>query len=174
MKSTRKQPYVIPFRILPEGLHRFDYQLDNSFFESYDALSDLQGELDVIVAFLKQDSKKKLEVNLKGTLLTTCDRCLEPMKLPFEAKGIYYIREAEEGEEEKEDVVFVASEDTELDLSQLFYELIMIGLPQKKMHKEEECNPEMLQKLETLTHKEEEVLDPRWKDLEKLIKKRNK
>lgn len=161
---------MLPFRALSEGEHRFDYQLDNSFFECYDALSEYAGTIAAEVVLLKKDSKQQIKLSLEGMLFTSCDRCLEPMKLPFEATGDYYLREAEEGEEEKEDVVFVAPENTEIELSQLFYELLMTGLPQKKMHEKKECNEEMLRKLEALKVKKE-TIDPRWAALEKLTKK---
>ncbi|PVX50908.1 uncharacterized metal-binding protein YceD (DUF177 family) [Balneicella halophila] len=167
----KKQPYVIPFRTLSEGTHRYDFKLDTAFFESYHTLSEYSGEVEVTVVFFKQDSKKELTVSMEGTLETICDRCLDPLDLPFSVEGHYYLKEAEEGEEEKDDVVFVAPDDTHVELSQLFYELVMIGLPQKKTHQIENCNKEMLQKLEALEIKKEDKVDPRWATLEKLIKK---
>lgn len=161
---------MLPFRILSEGRHEFDYQMCEPFFEEYEALAEYSGEVSAKVFLLKKDSKQQLEISLKGMLSTFCDRCLEPMELPFETDGFYYIREAEEGEEEKEDVVFVQEDSMELDLSQLFYEMLMIGTPQRKMHKEEQCNVEMLEKMEALQAKQDKV-DPRWAALEKLIKK---
>lgn len=156
--------------MLSEGTHEFDFHLCSSFFEQYESLSEYTGSIEVRVVLCKQDRKKQLRIKLQGDLKTTCDRCLETMDLLFETEGSYYIREAESGEEEKEDTVFVDAEDTEVELSHLFYEMLMTGLPQKKMHKKKDCNVEMLQKLEALNIKKERI-DPRWEELQKLMKK---
>ncbi len=170
MKGTRKEQYKIPFRTLCEGEHRFDFQLGASFFEE-DVFVEYEGKLDARVVFFKQDSKNQLDVDLKGMLETTCDRCLGTMEVPFESSGIFYLREAEEGEEDKEDVVFVAAEDNDVELSQLFYEMLVLGLPQKKMHNIVDCDEEMVKRMETLKVKRDNEKDPRWAELEKLIQK---
>lgn len=171
MKSRNKQSYTIPFRSLAEGLYTFDYELNEAFFEQFETLLEFSGKVAVEVEFLKKDSKLEVKVNMGGTLQTVCDRCLDPLDLPFSIEEKYYIREAEDGESEEEDVIFVAPESVNLELSQTFYELIMIGLPQKRTHKKENCNKEMLEKLEALKIKKEEKVDPRWAALEKLTKK---
>ncbi len=171
MKGTKKQQYKVPFRTLPEGEHQFDFQLNTSLFEGREVLVEYEGKLDVQVVFFKQGSKNRLDIALKGMLITTCDRCLEAMEFPFENSGRFYLREAEEGEEEKEDVVFVAEEDNDVELSQLFYEMLVLGLPQKKMHNIEDCDVEMLGKIDALKVKKDKDIDPRWSELEKLIKK---
>ncbi len=170
MGKKNRQAYILPFRSLSEGTHKFDYELDSDFICSFETLSEYAGNLVAKVVLLKQDSKQKISINLEGTLETACDRCLESMEMPFEMEGAYYLREAEENEEEKEDVVFVKPENQNLELSTLFYELIMLGLPQQKMHEEGECDADMLEKLELLKVKEDKI-DPRWAELEKLIKK---
>ncbi len=171
MKDTKKQQYKIPFRTLCEGEHHFGFQLDASFFEEEDVLVEYVGKLDAGVVFFKQDSKNQLDVALKGMLETTCDRCLGTMEIPFESSGRFYLREAEEGEEEKEDVVFVAAEDNDVELSQLFYEMLVLGLPQKKMHDIADCDEDMLRKMEALKANKDSDKDPRWAELEKLIQK---
>jgi uncharacterized metal-binding protein YceD (DUF177 family) len=63
--------------------------------------------------------------------------------------------------------------ENELDLQQHLYEFIMLALPIKRVHPNDEegnstCDPVMLKKLDELIVDEEPGTDPRWDELKKL------
>lgn len=167
-----KKEYIIPLVGLSEGECFFDYKLDNRFFLEWETLvdNDIKGELFVELTFLKKDNVKKIQVKIQGDLTTVCDRCLGTLTLPFCAENVFFVREREEGDEEQVDTVFIERDAVEIDLSQLFYEIIETELPQKKVHDVNKCNVDMLKKLNQVSSRTDEI-DPRWKELEKLIKK---
>lgn len=168
-----KRAYKIPFKSLSDEEHLFDYELDKSFFLKHETLEEwsVEGKLIVKVALFKKDNTRKINILIQGDLITFCDRCLDTLILPFEEENIFFIRKRCEGEEDREDTIFVEPEDSDIELSQLFYEMIMTGIPQKKKHNNEtDCNVEMIKRIEQMSNKSETV-DPRWSELEKLIKK---
>lgn len=161
--------FNLPFKGLVSGVHTFEYEIKDDFFSSYDTLSEYEGVLQVKVLLHKKENSNKIDVLITGELKTTCDRCLDSMVLPLCVEDTLYIKIAEEDEQERENVIFVAEDDKEVDLCQLFYEIILTGIPQNKKHEIEDCNAEMIDKLTNLEKKKE--IDPRWKELEKLIRK---
>lgn len=166
-----KRTYEIPFKSLSEGEHAFDYRLDDEFFFQNENLEEycVEEGLFVEVILLNRASEKKIKVKITGELKTFCDRCLDPLLLPFHTTGIFFVREPEEDEEAKDDTIFVETNDVYIELTQLFYEMIVVGLPQKKVHcREEDCNEDVVRRLGYLNEDKREV-DPRWRELEKLI-----
>lgn len=166
-----KRTYEIPFKSLSEGEHAFDYRLDDEFFFQNENLEDycVEEGLLVEVILLNRASEKKIKIKITGELKTFCDRCLDPLLLPFYRNGIFFVRELEDDVESENDVIFVEADDVYVELTQLFYDMIVIGLPQKKVHcREEDCNEDVVRRLGDLNNDKREV-DPRWRELEKLM-----
>lgn len=161
--------FNVPFKGLAEGVHTFEYEVGDDFFSVYETLSDYKGALQVNVVLHKKENSNRIDIRIEGTLDTNCDRCLDTMVLPIKLDDTLYIKIAEEDEQEKENVIFVAEDDKEVDLCQLFYEIILTGIPQNKKHNIEDCDADMIKKLTNLEKKKE--IDPRWRELEKLMKK---
>lgn len=74
----------------------------------------------------------ELEVDIKGVATMPCDRCLDDCTLPVEWR----------------ETTVMECAGGKIDLEQYIYESIILGLPFSKVHaKREECNPEMLKRL---------------------------
>ena len=63
--------------------------------------------------------------------------------------------------------------DKELDLDNIFYEMIVLAFPTKRQHKlnsvnDDECNKEMVNLINKYSIKENKNIDPRWEALKKL------
>jgi uncharacterized metal-binding protein YceD (DUF177 family) len=72
------------------------------------------------------------------------------------------------------DILYLPFGENELDLQQHLYEFIMLDLPIKRVHPNDDegnstCDPVMLQKLDELIIDEESDTDPRWDELKKLM-----
>ena len=92
-----------------------------------------------------------------------------------------YIKFGAEAEELNDDVIVLPLEDNQINVAQYLYELIILGLPIKHVHPDDEngnstCNPEMLDKLNEYlvdeVDEDEEVnqpIDERWSELKKLL-----
>jgi uncharacterized metal-binding protein YceD (DUF177 family) len=72
------------------------------------------------------------------------------------------------------DILSVPIDEHELDLQQHIYEFILLALPIKRVHPDDDkgnssCDPLMLEKLEELIVDDENDNDPRWDELKKLM-----
>ena len=168
--------FALPLSGLKEGLHTFDFEIGKEFFEEFEESEIKEGSLKAVVILEKRSSHLDLQVKISGTVLISCDRCLEMFSRPVECENRLLVKLGKVISEEDPDIVSLASDEHELDLMQHFYEYIHLALPIKRVHPDNEdgestCNPEMLKKLKELlvVEETEKHNDPRWDDLKKLM-----
>jgi uncharacterized metal-binding protein YceD (DUF177 family) len=155
--------FVIPFVGLKQGEHRFDFKVNELFFEELGYSELVRGQFDVELVLLKQSSMLTLEFEIRGKATVTCDRCLDEFETPVEAQYQLFVKFGNESYEETDEVVVISHNEQELDLSQYLYEFIVLAIPLINVHPEGECDPEVIKKLEELKpKKEDDGTDPRW------------
>ena len=173
--QTRKE-YVIQFVGLSAGEHLYDFKVSDKFFEDLDYSEIKQGNINVHLNLLKQSTMMVLHFEISGTVKMDCDRCTEEFDLPIEGnyKLIVKVGGHESGDE-NDDIITIAANEHELDLSQYLYEYITLSLPIKRVHPNDAkgkitCNKKVLKKLEDFLIEEEkkEDTDPRWNDLKNI------
>ena len=148
----RLKEYKIAHRGLSEGIHTFEFVMDDNFFNCFDATKGTKGIVNARVDIVK------------SSLL------LEEMELPISGELNLYAKYGEREEGNDDDFIILAQDDDYLDLSEPLYEVYMLNYPLRVVHPEGECNEEMEHVLEELTMEEEsEKIDPRWDELRKLI-----
>lgn len=173
--------YIIPFAGLKEGVHEFDFEIGNAFFEEYSSLNIKTGSVMASVNLEKKSSFFELEVTMTGNLEIQCDRCLEYFEFPLLFSGELYVKFNESDEAEDEKVIFLHPNDDSLNLEQYFIDCIGLSIPIQKFHPDNEsgetsCNSEMLDKIDEHSYKsssKEESIDPRWSKLNDLLNKEN-
>lgn len=171
---TRKD-YIIQFVGLNVGQHEFDFDIDDKFFEGLDYSEIKQGNIHIDLTLLKQSTMMVLHFNINGTVKMDCDRCTAPLSLPISGnyKLIVKVGGHESGGED-DDIITVAANEHQLDLTQYIYEYITLSLPIKRVHPDNEkgestCDKKMLKKLENfLIEEEKEETDPRWNGLKNI------
>ncbi|MBL4559513.1 MAG: DUF177 domain-containing protein [Labilibaculum sp.] len=166
--------YTIPFKGLEDGKHEFDFTIDQKFFEHFQKEDAYQVDASVKVILEKKTLVMTLTIKLDGKMNVPCDRCLEQFDLKVSGESSVYVKFGDENEELAEDVIVISEAVNELEAAHYIYELFSLSLPLSFVHPEDEngdstCNEEMIQKLNDHTEKDEEIIDPRWNDLRKLI-----
>jgi uncharacterized protein len=161
--------FTIPFTGLKQGEHRFEYSINELFFEELGYSDIKQGLFKVNLLLLKQNSMMTLNFEISGEISTTCDRCLEEMILPINSEQTLFIKFGDETHEETDEVFVLSRHEQEMDVSQFIYEFIILAVPAVKAHPEGECDPEIERKLQELKPKSSNDDDPRW-DILKNIK----
>ena len=73
--------YDIPFTGLKNGEYDFLYEIDDSFFMSFQESPILNGDVTVNLAFDKKPNFFICKFDLKGSVITECDRCLGELDL---------------------------------------------------------------------------------------------
>ena len=156
----RLKEYKIAHRGLSEGIHTFEFVMDDNFFNCFDATKGTKGMVNARVDIVKSSLLMEVRMKIEGAVEAICDRCLEEMELPISGELDLY----------DDDFIILAQDDDYLDLSEPLYEVYMLNYPLRVVHSEGECNKEMEHVLEELTMEEEnDKIDPRWDELRKLI-----
>lgn len=165
---------MIPFVGLKLGKHTFEFEVSDAFFESFEYSIVQAGTVKVELILDKKETMMIGEFSVNGTVNGLCDRCNDPVEV--EVSGDYrLIFKFDDQPSDDETLIIVYPEEFELDLKAYLLELITVSLPTRLIHKEGECNEEMLELLdEYMSYTDEEDdedngdTDPRWDALKKL------
>ena len=158
--------YRIPFEGLKPGKHSFRFKLTKEFFESFPFSQLEDAEIVADIELDKQTSMMVFHFNLHGELNTVCDRCGDEMKMPIDSTHRLIVKFGDEPGEYDDEILVIAHNEHEVDLTQFLYEFSHLGIPLKITHEsEEECNQEVIDKLDEMEEEEEEKTDPRWDKL---------
>lgn len=164
--------FIIRVEGLSLGSHEFDYCLNNTFFTFFE-LSEiiLNSEIAVSLRLTKHTNMLHLQFKLNGKITTSCDRCLEPLEIEIKGEPSLIVKYGEELSEETDEIMVIPSGTKELDISSFLYETVYLLIPQRNIHEENRCNPEVIEKLNTLMVKKEKTSNPQWDILKKLKNK---
>lgn len=165
--------YVIPFYGLKEGVHEYNFVVNNMFFEFFNNPDLTGGDLNVLVSLNKKSTFFEMGFKIKGSLRLICDRCLDEFNYPVDIQKMLYVSFGEENEEQTDNMVIISREETRLNVAQFIYELSALNVPIKKIHPNNEkgestCNKGMLEKLKQHQGEKKNEIDPRWEALKKL------
>jgi uncharacterized metal-binding protein YceD (DUF177 family) len=174
--QARKE-YIIQFVGLSLGEHKFDFEVTDKFFENLEFSEIKHAKLQIELSLLKQSQMIVLHFNINGTVKALCDLCASEFDLPISGnhKLIVKVGGSDSGNDD-DDIITVAANEHQLDLSTYLYEYITLSLPIKRVHPEDKdgnstCDLETLNKLEKFIIAEEpkeEEIDPRWSGLKNI------
>lgn len=165
----RLKEYKIAFKGLGEGVHPFDFVMDDNFFDCFDATKGTKGSVNAKVEVVKSSLLMEVRMKIDGTVKAICDRCLEEMDLPVSGELNLYVKCGGRDEGNEDDFIVLAQDEDYLDLSEPLYEIYMLNYPIRVVHPEGECSEEMKRMLEEMSVEESDKIDPRWDELKKLI-----
>lgn len=183
MKNLRI--FDIPFVGLKLGTHAFNYQIDSTFFVHFEDAPIKESKLEVNLLFDKRrENFFELQFQIDGTVEAACDRCTAPIQLPIEDDYAMLVKFGNEEQvleaQEEVDIMYISNGDTIINVAHLVYEYIVLSIPIKKVHPEDEqgnstCDKKMMDILnQHLLKDEEKKIDPRWEALKKLKDNKNK
>ena len=171
----KQKEFNIPFSGLKQGKHKFDYKIENKFFESfgYDEFND--AKIDLHVVLNKMSTMLELEMQAEGSVNVDCDTSREPYDQKFSGTLELVVKFGEEYNDENDEILVIPHSEHQLNIAQFVYEMLVLAVPQKRVHPgviDGTLESEALKKLEELSPKEErdnkEDNDPRWDELKKL------
>lgn len=140
-KSDRE--FVIPFVGLKIGIHTFEFEVTDAFFERVEYALIEKGNVHVTLNLEKKETMMIGTFTIDGKVETTCDVCTEPVTVPV--KGEYrLIYKFDNEPSDDESLIVVYPEEFELNLRENILELITVSLPSRNIHPKGECNEEMI------------------------------
>lgn len=178
-----RREYDIAFVGLKPGIHEYDYEINDKFFEAYQQQDFKNCKVNIKLSLDKKNGFILLKFEIGGKLEVTCDRCGStslPLNLWDEFNIIVKLVEEPETmneQEEDPDVYYISRGESHLHVSDWIYEFINLSIPMQKMCGEDElgsefCNKEVLDMLKKMESREPGLNkeNPIWKGLEKLKK----
>lgn len=175
--ATRND-YRIPYEGLSDGIHSFQFQIGKEFIEE-NSIEDINSiSVDVVLGVDKKDKIFTIDLSLQGLFISKCDRCLDKIELPIEYENRFIVKTGIRKTDEmvySDDILYVKEEENTIDLYHYIYESIILNIPIKKTHPDDEqgkptCNSEVMRILYRNNYKNEKNrnADPRWDALKNL------
>ena len=114
--------YLIPFVGLKTGKHQFDYQIDNTFFKSfdYDEFNDVSVKVDIVLE--KKSTMLELDFKHKGTVNVPCDVSGEEFDLPIKGKLKLLVKFGDAFNDENEELLILPHGEFQVNVAQYIYE----------------------------------------------------
>lgn len=162
--------YIIPFKGLSSGMHNYQFHVTDKFFEAMQASEIHPTNVHVDLELDYNAGLMTLYFKGQGEMIFPCDICLEDFAQPIEYKRTVIVKTGEE-ESDDDDIIFISPLENQLDISQIIYDDILLSLPIRKVHPEDEkgnsiCNPEQIRLLKKLN--DQKQVDHRWDALKGL------
>lgn len=167
--------YAIPFVGLKVEQHRFDYKIDNSFFELFDFNEFNNADVSVDLELTKKANMLELEFEFTGHVNVNCDLTLEPYNQQISNHLSLVVKFGDDYNNDNEELLILPHSDYEVEIQQYIYEGIILGLPVKRVHpgvEDGSIKSEILEKLDKLQPEQntkQEDTDPRWDKLKELL-----
>ena len=170
MKDLKE--FNIPFVGLKEGKHLFQYKVDNTFFELYNYNEFEKSSINVALEFVKKSTLFELNFTASGTVNVPCDVTNEYFDLEITATLPLVVKFGQEYNDDNEEILILPHEVYQFSVAQFIYEMIVLGIPNKRVHPkvlDGTMETEALEQLEIKEEKTVETTDPRWDKLKNLI-----
>jgi uncharacterized metal-binding protein YceD (DUF177 family) len=172
----KQKEYIIPFSGLKQGKHNFNFEIDNTFFDSfeYDEFND--SKINVAVLLNKTSVMMELDFEASGTVNVNCDITSESYDQPIASELRLIVKFGDEYNDEDDEILILPHGEHELNVAQFIYEMSVLAVPQKRVHPgiaDGTLKSDVLEKLQELQPKGKEENtdenDPRWDELKKLL-----
>lgn len=132
--------YQISLVGLANGLHSFTFSIGDDFFEHFENSSLKGNRFEVRIDMDKHQNMFILKFEIKGSIRTSCDRCMADIIMPLQGEHQLIVKSAE-GVSDDPDVEHIAPEAPIIEVGQMIYEFILISLPMVNVYDCEKESP---------------------------------
>ena len=170
--------FDIQFIGLKIGKHDYKFDINYKFFEHFEYKEFNDVNVKIVLSLVKKSTFLELNFEASGTINVNCDLTNESYDELLEANFDLVVNFGDEYNDENEQILILPHAEYEINVAHYIYELIVLSLPQKRVHpgvKDGTLDSDILKKLEDLSPKSlknnttKKDTDPRWDSLKKLI-----
>ncbi|MEP6746222.1 MAG: DUF177 domain-containing protein [Bacteroidota bacterium] len=176
-----RRDYDIAFVGLKQGIHEYQYEVNDKFFEAYQEQDFRNCRANIKLTLDRQNGFMLLKFEIGGLLEVTCDRCgspVLPMNLWDEFNVVVKLAEDPDSmneQEEDPDVYYISRGDSHLHVADWIFEFVNLSIPMQRMCSEEKmgsqyCDNDVLDMLRKGEDEPNGSENPIWKGLDKLKK----
>ena len=148
--------FIIQFSGLKVGRHDYQFEVGNLFFEHFNIEDVNSGLVHVDFSLLKRENGLELDFKFNGTLSSSCDRCLDDLIIPIAGENSMQVKFGDVHNEENDELMVLAPEEYQIDITPLLYEFISLSVPLRKVHEEKDCNPAVIARLQNSNIEEDQ------------------
>lgn len=120
--------FQIPILGLEQGLHHYDFECGDEFFNSFEKTLVENGNFDVHLVLDKKMDNIEMDFTFRGFINTSCDRCTAPIRLPVSGNANLLLKYAEK-EAEEDEIVFIVRDRDSYNVADFVHESIELALP---------------------------------------------
>ena len=170
--------FDIQFVGLKLGTHQYEYTIEQTFFELFEYDEYNSVSVKVRLELEKKTTLLELKLLAKGVVNVNCDLTNEPYDQSITSEFGMVVKFGPEYNEDNEEILIIPHGAYEINVAQYIYELIVLAVPQKRIHpgvKDGTLDSDILKMLENFTPKSvkktnsNKDIDPRWDSLKKLL-----
>ena len=172
----KKREFTIPFSGLKQGKHEFEYVIENEFFESFEYTEFNSANIELKVIMTKLSMMLELELIAQGKVNVDCDSSGEPYEQPISSNLELVVKFGDEYNDDSDEILIIPHGDHQVDVAQYIYEMLVLAVPQKRVHPgvlDGTLKSEALTKLQELQPNDKkenrDSTDPRWDALKDII-----
>jgi len=119
---------------LKDGLHSFQFDLNDKFLSAFSHEMFKLPELQVKVEMVLSETVIKTQVLVEGSVELECDRSLDSFRHPVSTEAKHYFKFGEEEKELSDELEVILKERVSIDFDQLVFDIVSLSLPSKKLH----------------------------------------
>ncbi len=167
--------FTIPFVGLKEGKHQFEFTIDKTFFAHFEYDDFSQASLQGQLTLDKKSTFLELHFEVSGPVVLPCDVSMELFDYPIEAAFDLIVKFGIPPDKTSDEIFVLPEGSYQIDVGQYFYEMVVLSLPQKRVHpgiEDGTLKSEIVEKLKALEPKETHLKgseDPRLNKLKDLL-----
>ena len=167
--------FLIPFAGLKDGVHHFDFAINDEFFEGYDFFDFKKVDVKVHLAFEKTPTMLNLDFKASGKVNVPCDLSNEPFDLSISSDYHLVVKFGDSDNLNDDELLILPHGSYQIDVAHYIYEMNVLSIPQKKIHpgiKNGTLKSKVLEKLKDLDPQKKSLsdeIDPRWDKLKDLL-----
>lgn len=175
----KKNAYSIGIGGLRNGKHQFEIKLTSQLLEIFESelMENISGL--VILQLVKSETQIDVDLSLDADVVLLSDRSLREYDYNLEVTQKIYFKFSDHFEMMEDDLFKIPFNESDIDFTQIIYDLIAVSLPSKRLHPEEDEDDELYYTSygeEEMDESEEDIseneveksTDPRWDILKKL------
>jgi len=174
----KTKTYIVEFNKLRFGKNEFTFPIGTDLYEEVADKPFESANVQCEVTLDKKESMYEMQFRITGSVLTTCDTCLDDFDLPLD-KTYYLLIKLIDGPENLNDdeIIYLPKGLHEFDFKQFIYDYFLLAIPTKISCEDadKEHNQAFIDKIKTDEGDDEEdenpESDPRWDALKNFYNK---
>lgn len=170
--------FKVDLRGMTASTATYEMDIDNTYFANIDGPEVQKGKASVLTTVVRKGDKFEISFDIKGSVVVTCDRCLDEMDQPIETTGTLSVMLGKDYGEQG-DTVIVPEREGFINVAWYIYEYVALAIPIKHVHAPGKCNKGMSNVLSKHSVEEEDGMmiddsddgttDPRWDALKEIM-----